>query len=298
MSGGQPIEINFPTLYHVADNASRRAQRYHFGGMGADLLLILLASILGSIAFATSSGKIAFAWGSAILAAGGLIITILLRTKTFEQDWFDGRVIAESVKTRSWRFITKSEPYETAGLQTEEKFIDDIGIVGNERKEFLGKIGSELTNQIIITEPMKSVRLLSFSGRKKLYLEDRIANQGKWYSLNSGKNKRIGNLWFAAILVSQGLLLICCFAMIQWPEMPVNLIGMFSALSAALVAWNQMKRYQDLSHSYGLAASELMLIAAHGINISDESQFSQFVLDSENAISREHSLWKARRDKV
>lgn len=49
-------------------------------------------------------------------------------------------------------------------------------------------------------------------------------------------------------------------------------------------------------NSYGLASQELGMIAEQVEYISDPEELSAFILDAENAISREHTLWIARRD--
>ena len=266
--------------------------------VAADLILILAAAIAGSIAFSGVFAKTLLAWTSAILAGFGLILTILIRTKTFEQDWYDGRAIAESIKTRTWRFVTKSDPYHQTDTDIETKFISDLHEVANERKQFTASLGGSLANKKLVSDRMREIRELPFVDRKALYVQDRIIDQRDWYANKSTSSRRVGNIWFAGILVAQALMLFACYAMIQWPEIPVNVIGVLSALSAGLVAWNQLRRHQELANTYGLAAEELSVIAELSEHIINEAAFSQFVLDAENAISREHTLWKARRDKV
>ena len=67
-------------------------------------------------------------------------------------------------------------------------------------------------------------------------------------------------------------------------------------MAASLIAWMQVKRYQELAQSYGLATQELGLIASRGLHVASDEELSKFVAESETAISREHTLWTARRD--
>ena len=69
-------------------------------------------------------------------------------------------------------------------------------------------------------------------------------------------------------------------------------------MAAAFVAWLQLKRHQELANSYALAAQELSFIAEQIQRVETAGEFSKFVSDAENAISREHTLWAARRDQV
>jgi hypothetical protein len=75
-------------------------------------------------------------------------------------------------------------------------------------------------------------------------------------------------------------------------------VGVLTSLCASLLAWMQVKQYQELSQSYAIAAQELGLISALAKHSQSEADFSAFVADAETAMSREHTLWTARRDKI
>jgi hypothetical protein len=60
----------------------------------------------------------------------------------------------------------------------------------------------------------------------------------------------------------------------------------------------QLRRYQELSQSYLITATELSLIKSKIHQIETEEELSNFVDDAETAISREHTLWLARRDSI
>lgn len=71
---------------------------------------------------------------------------------------------------------------------------------------------------------------------------------------------------------------------------------MLAAAAVAVLSWMQVKRFQELSTSYNLAAHEIGIIKGELQNINDEPHFATFVGDAENAFSREHTQWQARRD--
>ena len=79
----------------------------------------------------------------------------------------------------------------------------------------------------------------------------------------------------------------------QFEYWPTDLLG---SCAAALLAWIQAKRFGELSTSYNLAAHEIALIRERAADIREEREFSIFVGDAENAFSREHTHWAARRD--
>ena len=85
--------------------------------------------------------------------------------------------------------------------------------------------------------------------------------------------------------------------MISAPVSRWNLVGVFSSLASALVAWLQVRQHEELAQSYAVAALELGFIEEQAEHVAGDPSFSAFVGDSENAISREHTLWIARRDR-
>jgi hypothetical protein len=52
--------------------------------------------------------------------------------------------------------------------------------------------------------------------------------------------------WFWISIVGQALALTSAILMVAFSDAPINLTGAFSAMTAASMAWLQMKRYQDL----------------------------------------------------
>jgi hypothetical protein len=74
----------------------------------------------------------------------------------------------------------------------------------------------------------------------------------------------------------------------HWPT------DIFVAAAASVLGWVQTKRFQELAGSYTLTAHEIMLMVVPNDNRDDS--FSAFVGDAENAFSREHTQWQARRD--
>ena len=78
-----------------------------------------------------------------------------------------------------------------------------------------------------------------------------------------------------------------------WLE--VDLLGLAGALVAAGVSWLQTKQHNNLAESYSVAAQELAAIKAQIGSKTTEGDWARFVNDAEEAISREHTLWKASR---
>ena len=74
----------------------------------------------------------------------------------------------------------------------------------------------------------------------------------------------------------------------------VDLLGVIAAVAAGAASWAQTRQYGQLSRAYAVAANELAIIEAQA-KVQPEDRWSRFVDEAEEAISREHTLWRASR---
>jgi hypothetical protein len=124
-----------------------------------------------------------------------------------------------------------------------------------------------------------------------------IEEQKKWYSQKASLNKKRYNQRFAIIIMNQALSLLCITYLIVEPNSDWNFVGLFTTISAAALSWLQLKKHQELKQAYTTTSQALNFIVSLSDSITLENEFSKFVLDSENAVSREHTLWLAPRRK-
>ena len=97
-----------PGIYQSADEASCNAQSSYFFALCSYLILLVAAAFVSFMWTKDSYGAIA----SAALFLITLGILIALRVKRPDDLWYNGRAVAESVKTRAWRWVMRAEPYE------------------------------------------------------------------------------------------------------------------------------------------------------------------------------------------
>ncbi|CDT24816.1 conserved hypothetical protein [Sphingobacterium sp. PM2-P1-29] len=103
------------------------------------------------------------------------------------------------------------------------------------------------------------------------------------------------DIWFFAIIILQFLALISIAFLVKFPSSNFNFVGVFSTIAASGFSWLQVKKYQENKEAYTTANSELNLIKAEGNRDLSDNEFSEYVLDSENAMSREHTMWLAQK---
>jgi hypothetical protein len=51
----------------------------------------------------------------AVLLVAALIAKLANRLQRFDEHWFDGRAVAETVKSATWRYIMGVRPYDAPG---------------------------------------------------------------------------------------------------------------------------------------------------------------------------------------
>ncbi|PYP87191.1 MAG: hypothetical protein DMF61_11155 [Blastocatellia bacterium AA13] len=291
-------EEDLPALHNAANAASLRAGKSYLFLFGSVLILTMIGAFLSAVSVTTSENKSLKALLTGIAFFVGFILTSTLRAKKHEREWYGGRAIAESVKTLTWRFMCRAEPYsgELAPKAVDEAFLSSLNDILSQRKSLFAALNGELGNGPQITNRMREVRSWDTEHRREFYVNARIENQRGWYSDKAKANRRKEDIWFAVIMIAQVGAAVSALLLVYSPDSRLNLTGSFSMIATAALAWLQVKRHQELAQSYNVTAQELGLIAAKAGHIAKDDQLSAFVADAENAISREHTLWIARRD--
>jgi hypothetical protein len=284
---------HFPGLYQVADRASLKAQKSHFWGLFAYLGLLVAAAFF-SFAFSRSIGG---AIAAAFFFLVTLAILIALHVHKPIDIWYNGRAVAESVKTRAWRWMMRAAPYsdcETKDTVSKE-FVNDLGEILAQNRSLAGALSHEAPSQDPISSRMEEVRALSVAERLEIYKRERIQDQATWYSRNSILNKKKSSRWFFVSVSLHALAVCMLLYRIYRPSGPLP-VEVVATAAGAVLTWLQAKKYNELSSSYSLAAQEIFLIKGMAISISKEDELSDFVVNTEAAFSREHTQWAARKN--
>jgi hypothetical protein len=285
----------FPALFQAADAASLSAQKTYLGLFKGTLLLLLVGALLGS--FSAAGWQQTSRVASAVLFGVSIVLNATMKMLAPEKTWFGARAIAESVKSSSWRYMAGGEPYghELAPKAADESFLDELRSI-MAQKTSLAWDHFNMTPTPQITGEMRTRRQLPTAERLQFYLTERIKDQREWYASKAVRSQASYLRWFWLTMAGQVAALTSAILMTRVVDSPANLTGALSAVSAAFMAWLQVKKYQELAQSYALAAHELGIIEAQATHLGDEHEVAAFVANAENAISREHTMWIARRD--
>ncbi|NBL00761.1 MAG: DUF4231 domain-containing protein, partial [Erysipelotrichia bacterium] len=266
-------------------------QKYFLNGIRAEYALLIFIAVNSSLSYMEKY--------SVNLVLFVLLIMLLLVRNiiNFEQKWYKYRAVTESIKTTTWKFAMKAEPFNGSEEINDAK--QYIGYIRNIIKDSKYAIKTETLKNLegdTFSICLKSIREMNYEQRRDLYVEQRIEEQRTWYAKKSVFNKRLGRAWAVAILIfyilSLTMTALLAEDLVQAASLPTELI---TTIISALIGWVQIKKYNELSASYALTAHEIGLVKEQSYYISGEKDFLDFIRDAETAFSREHTQWQARR---
>jgi hypothetical protein len=283
---------DYPALYQSASDLSQRAQNAFYRAFLSHMSLLAAASAI-SVA---NSPDAEVAILQSLVLIGALGCAIYLFVARPDRHWYSGRAVAESIKTITWRYISKSEPFNNSDEMDQHDFALKLKAIVEQNKDVAGLLTTHLDG-VQISHEMDRLRQASATGRLEYYKVHRIVDQQSWYAAKASANKRMVNRYFIALIATIGIAIFFSIAKVRFPTAQFWPTDFFVTVAAALLSWIQARRFQELSASYALAAHEISLIRQQAnLPMSDE-KLSNFVGDAENAFSREHTQWIARKDK-
>ena len=287
-------ERDFPALYQAADRESVSAQKGFLRASAIELTFAVVAAFSGAFVW-----KIGGADWAGVLAAcaftTALFSRIYILTVRPDRTWYDGRAVAESAKHLSWRYMVGAEPFRAdigSEKEASDLFVDRLDelLKGLKGLHLVPPTGAEAQ----ITNAMKHVRALPLQDRKDRYRAGRLEDQRSWYAGKARWNRRRAKGWNIILLCIEGIGL--AMAVFKAASiLNVDFLGLAAAVVAAGMSWLQVKQHNSLAEAYSVAAHELGNILEREPHSDTEEDWSDFVNQAEDAISREHTLWKASR---
>jgi hypothetical protein len=287
-----------PELFWAADEASMQGQHKTVRLLRQQLVMLTLASIFSSFD-ARLFGIDWPSWLAAVMFASAALATFLLNRGNPQAIWYEGRAVAESLKTLVWKYAIRADPFTPPGGEKNPEALYRLQLA-DVLHTFRNSAALPLPVHADITPAMRRLRDSPLRVRHDVYLRERVRVQHDWYTAKEAacetRGRRFGRV--------ATLLPVCGIAapVIQmggW--FPVNTLSFIAAIAASVSAWAQLRQYRPLAAAYRVAADELELIRVHlaalDLTAPDaEETWSHLTRDAEDAVSREHTTWQARRE--
>jgi hypothetical protein len=289
--------MDFPALYRAVDRTAVRVQRLYLFFLAADLICLALVSVISSFEI-PATVQVFVASVVSMLFVLSIVFTFVLARKAYERTWYRARAVAESMKTLAWRYMTHAPPYTDPSVRDADvRLLEDMRGLLKEAGEVPLASEAQIGSQDQITASMRAIRAADWQERKTTYMNFRVRDQLKWYAAKAKWNDQREGLWFGGTLICQVAAL--GFAVFGGftGHAGIGASGGVAALAASSLAWLQAKDFGELSQAYAVTAHELGFILSRELHIKSAQDLSDFVNSSEDAISREHTLWLAKRDR-
>jgi hypothetical protein len=289
-------DADLPPLYHAADESSTRAQKLFLRLVVGRLFFLLTAALFGFEVWKRGSSPVDWAGvAAAFCFALALLVEVYLYQTKPERTWYEGRAAAESVKSLSWKYAVGGEPFNL-GTNAEDNmadlFLERLRSVFEVLKDL--DLVAPTSGDAQISEKMKSLRALQLPLRMRAYEDSRVSDQQRWYQAKSKWNRGRASGWNLTMLFFE--ILGVAFGILKAVGViSGDLLTLSGVIVAAITAWLQTKQHRTLAVAYGITALELASVRSKIANQNNETEWAKFVNDAEEAISREHTLWKASR---
>jgi hypothetical protein len=293
---GEPT-LDFPAIFDVADSISLRGQLQTKRRIRAQLAALILAAACGVVSLKIGTAPVVVDWTGLVAAAAFLfvlVVQIARGTRKAEQSWYDGRVVTESVKSLAWKYAVGGRPFPIGDAQADSADRLLIGrlheIVGQmEGLTFVPPLRAE---EQPISPTMRALRGQPLSIRKAAYRKGRVQDQQSWYASKAAWNQRRITR-FKIVLIALAAIG-CLTGIVRATGLsPLDFLGLVATMMATVFVLLRLGQHETLARSYTVASIELTAIQQKLDFVHSEAEWSTFVAEAEQAISREHSLWLA-----
>lgn len=286
-------EVDLPETFRAADRGSVSAQERFLRSIRLELISLGVAAAAGAYSWHwRGSTDIAGVIAAASFALAGVVRTAIHRGK-LERAWYDGRAVAESAKTMAWCYAMGGRPFPLgADAPADSEFVRRLGELPTGLNDL--ELVPTTDGGPQISDAMRTLRRSPLEERKSVYLAGRIRDQQSWYARKARWNKQRANRWNAALVTVEAGGAVGA-ALKAATDIPVDLLPAAAAIVAGAAAYLQTKQHDSLASAYSVASLELANVAELLPGVIDEAEWASFVDQAETSISREHSMWRARR---
>lgn len=290
----KPEEL--PELYRQTGRAALRARRVHDSALRLAYICLVLGAFvsLASSLLAPFEDEINLA--AAVLLGLALAAVLVTEFGGLARSAYGARVLAESIRSLSWRYMAKAAPYQP-GLSAHEvdnRFMASLRVILNAREALQVLPRLEVTSGEI-TERMRQIRAQPAASRAATYFRARIDRQRMVHNALAAGNRRQSLVMTMISVSALAAVLALGLLMALRTGLPIQPVPAFAALGAAALGWSSHKHNQELFVAHRLTEYELGLIASREDFVNSDQDLSRLATDAENAIAKEHTLWAARR---
>lgn len=278
--------MKYPSIYDLADNLSVRQQKKYF----RIILFMCFFQILSAIYSQYLSDGFLSKYEFIVVNIAAVVFLLLYAFGNNYPLWRSSRAIAESIKSISWKFVTRVEPFNVSDIDAEKKLKEKIDEIVKKNVIFTKNMHALNFDDCFISDDMKSYRAMCAIDLFPKYNAERVFDQRIWFKNKSDYYKKcqvIARIVLAILFVITGLCLL-----FQEANLP------FSATIAFIfdvILWMQVCRYEELKTTY---AYQTCVLAKHYKDQLQnqqkglaETELISYVKCIEQELTKENNQW-------
>jgi hypothetical protein len=286
-------DLTYPHLYHSADAAAVRFQRLYLALVAGEYILLIIAS---AFLLVPAPGRLLHVAYAVIFVVA--IALLSYRTVRKPQEaWGFTRGIAEQIKSYSWRYAMRAEPFrgQRKGAEAHAAYRGYLRSVLEESRA-LGRhmaVGEPADSPI--TPEMDAIRAAGLDTRRLIYRDKRLADQAGWYARRAAGSRRSATLWVAAaIAVLLAGFVIALLKIVFHHELEGIVIEPLILIASSILGWMQARKFNELASTYAITAYQTGLLLGQAEEAEGEEAFARLVDESETAFAHENHQWAAK----
>jgi conflict system pore-forming effector with SLATT domain len=237
---------DLPGLFQGADLASVEGQRRHIRGVRLRLTFAIIAAGTGITSLRVgASGIDLLSIGTVIALVVVVSVEFYLKAVRPEDTWYDGRALAESAKSLSWRYAVGAVPFPKGGANAGPEYVTRLEMLLHDAPT----TSIKPTSAPAVTPAMLALRDSSLAVRREVYLRDRIAEQQSWYANKAGQTGNLAHRWEVILLTVEITgILAALFRVVGLVDF--DLAGVVAAFIGAGAAWLAVRQYATNARAY------------------------------------------------
>lgn len=272
------MQINdYPCYYIDADYDSSYYQSKFFN----ILILEYMTMVLILIGVITKSVEIVLVF---FLCSLALLTAKIVRK--YDRLWYRRRAHAESLKTMTWRWMMSDNTLD------EPWFLNQIN---NYTKRSNILLSEKCCHTDSITLKMREIKKLSINEKFDIYRNLRITNQEIWYKEKISLNKKDLRKNYFILGIFYTLVIVYLITSLKLGNTNFNVYDSSVVLISITTSWINSKKFNELIEAYQITLSDIVILKNEIMTINQVEDFQKYVENCENAFSREHTQWYARK---
>ncbi|MFG1602676.1 DUF4231 domain-containing protein [Actinoplanes sp. NPDC049265] len=281
---------DLPELYRVGSAHSAKGRQQSARWLAVQLALLSAGAGIGAI----DGVKIGALDLGAASAVAALLLSLVpatwLAMRNPQRSWYEGRAAAESIKTLVWKYSVRAQPFDHDDESAVARLTSDFAAVRSEISSIAWP-----SESMSVTPAMQQLRDSALAERKNAYLTGRLAEERTWYTAKARRHRQMHRMWSILVFgaTAVGLLTgaLDAFGVVSYDG-----LGAATAAAAGATAWLQMKQHRPLATAYELTGRDLAAASRTLASIEEERDWARRAEEAEEAVSREHTMWIARRE--